>query len=70
MVLFNPLIDVGSKWVYTFPKSICPKVNLFARLESEIAYHIVKVQFVKGIPLTIYDLICFGFEVYQPLEVI
>ena len=27
------------KWVHTFPKGICPKVNVIARLEYELAYY-------------------------------
>ena len=27
------------KGVHTFPKSICPKVNVIARLEYELAYY-------------------------------
>ena len=27
------------KGVHTFPKSICPKVNIIARLEDELAYY-------------------------------
>ena len=26
-------------WVHTFPKGICPKVNVMAQLEYEIAYY-------------------------------
>ena len=26
-------------WVHTFPKGICPKVNIIAWLEFELAYH-------------------------------
>ena len=28
-----------SKWVHAFPKGICPKVNVVARLEFELAYY-------------------------------
>ena len=27
------------KGVHTFPKGICPKVNIIARLENELAYY-------------------------------
>ena len=27
------------KGVHTFPKGICPKVNVIARLENELAYY-------------------------------
>ena len=36
MVLFNPWEDKG---VHTFPKGICPKVNVIARVEYELAYY-------------------------------
>ena len=26
-------------WVHTFPEGICPKVNVIARLEYELAYY-------------------------------
>ena len=29
----------GDKGVHTFPKGICPKVNVIARLEYELAYY-------------------------------
>ena len=40
MVLFN----WEDKWVYTFPKGICPKVNVIVRLEFELAYYDSAVQ--------------------------
>ena len=36
VLLFNPLKE---KWIHTFPKSICPKVNVNARLEFELDYY-------------------------------
>ena len=27
------------KWVHAFPKGICPKANVIARLEFELAYY-------------------------------
>ena len=36
MVLFNPWEDKG---IHTIPKGICPKVNVVARLEYELAYY-------------------------------
>ena len=32
------------KGVHTFPKGICPKVNVIARLEYELAYYDSAVQ--------------------------
>ena len=32
------------KGVHTFPKGICPKVNIIARLEFELAYYDSVVQ--------------------------
>ncbi len=32
------------KWVHTFPKGICSKVNVIARLEYELAYYDTAVQ--------------------------
>ena len=37
MVLFNPYWE--DKGVHIFPKGICPKVNVIARLEHELAYY-------------------------------
>ena len=40
--------------VQTFPKSICPKVNVIAQVEFELANYDVKVQYVNhyatGVP--------------------
>ncbi len=36
LLLFNPLEDKG---FHTFPKGICLKVNVIARLEHELAYY-------------------------------
>ena len=33
--------------VFTFPKGISPKVNVIARLEFELAYYDVVVQYVS-----------------------
>ena len=41
MVLFNNWADMG---VHTFPKGICRKVNVIARLEYELAYYDSAVQ--------------------------
>ena len=43
VVLFNPQLGV---WlgIHTFPKGICPKVNVIARLEFELAYYNSAVQ--------------------------
>ena len=35
VVLFNP----QDKGVHTFPNGICPKMNVIARLEYELAYY-------------------------------
>ena len=34
---FQPIAG-GDNYVHTFPKDICPKVNIIARLEFELAY--------------------------------
>ena len=31
--------NLDDKGVHTFPKGICPKVNVIARLEYELAYY-------------------------------
>ena len=43
MVLFNPH-SLEDKAVYTFDKSISPKVNVIARLEFELAYFQTAIQ--------------------------
>ena len=52
--LTNNLEDKG---VHTFPKGICPKVNVIAWLEFEFAYYDVAVQhdsyYSMGTPLWI-----------------
>ena len=39
----KPFSEKNSSWedkgVHTFPKGICPKVNVIARLEYELAYY-------------------------------
>ena len=39
----KPFSEKNSRWedkgVHTFPKGICPKVNVIARLEYELAYY-------------------------------
>ena len=40
-------IDGGDKAVHAFPKCICPKVNVIARLEFELAYYDSAVQRFK-----------------------
>ena len=37
--LFSKKNSWEDKGVYTFPKSICPKVNVIARLEYKLAYY-------------------------------
>ena len=37
VVLFNHSCE--DKGVHTFPNGICPKVNIIARLEYELAYY-------------------------------
>ena len=44
MVLFNQ--NLRDKKIHIFPKGISPKVNVIARLESELAYYNVTVQHV------------------------
>ena len=41
MVLF---LFWKGKWIHTFPKGICPKVNVITRLEFELAYYNFGVQ--------------------------
>ena len=36
-MLFNPYL--GGKAVHTFPKGICPKVIVIARLQFELTYN-------------------------------
>ena len=38
------MAEAGDKGVYTFPKGICPKVNVIARLEFEPANYDSVVQ--------------------------
>ena len=44
MILFNPQLSRYGEGVHTFLKGICPKVNVIARLEFELAYYDVAVQ--------------------------
>ena len=37
----------GDKEVHTFPKGISPKVNVLARLEFELAYYDVTIQYIS-----------------------
>ena len=57
------------KGVHTFPKGICPKVNIIAQLENELAYYNSAVHrfnhYTTRTPPMI--LVCWlGFMVYQP----
>ena len=40
----NLLLGLEDKGVHTFPKGICPKVNVIARLEYELTYYDSAVQ--------------------------
>ena len=35
------------EWGYTFPKDICPKEEVVARMETELRYYDVVVQLVN-----------------------
>ena len=67
-MLFNQYLEV--KRVHTFPKGICPKVNVLAQLEVELAVHCFNHYPTKTTPRECKDAyISFGCKAYQIITV-